>query len=185
MKTFIFFVLLLACFSSDILLGEDKKPSHPAKVLTVKERAQRRMMKDLEIFNKEELVEINALYDDIHANYQTGGGRKSFRDLVKKYPNSNRTGCAMLLVAELSGGKKREECLFRVIKEFNDCWFSDGVQTGAYARYLLGLYYMEKKQDLKADLLFKQIRTVFPDAVDHNGDLLIYRIGSKDTVSAK
>lgn len=155
------------------------------KKLTVKEKAQKRMQKDLEYFSREDIVEINALYDDIMKNYQGGGGRKSLKDILKKYPQSNRTGCVMLFIAELSSGKKREEALFRVIKEFSDCWYSDGVQTGVYARYLLGLYYLDKKQNQKADILFNQIRIAFPDAVDHSGDLLIYRIGNRDTQPAE
>jgi hypothetical protein len=50
--------------------------------------------------------------------------------------------------------------------------YGDGVQVGAYARYLLALYYKEKGDNTRANSLFDEIRKDYPLAVDHRGKSL-------------
>jgi hypothetical protein len=57
--------------------------------------------------------------------------------MIKKYPDINRTGCAMLYVAQKSQGDARTEYLQSCIEKFNDCFYADDVHVGVYARFLL------------------------------------------------
>jgi hypothetical protein len=50
--------------------------------------------------------------------------------------------------------------------------YGDGVQVGAYARFLLGLELKENGENVKANALFEEIRKDYPYAVDHHGDSL-------------
>jgi hypothetical protein len=56
--------------------------------------------------------------------------------------------------------------------------YGDGVQVGAYARYLLALDYKEKGDNAKANSLFDQIKKDYPHAVDHRGKPLGEQMGS-------
>jgi hypothetical protein len=47
------------------------------------------------------------------------------------------------------------------------------VQVGPYARYLLGKLYLRQGLDEKAKTLFDEIRTLFPESIDHEGRLLV------------
>ncbi len=51
--------------------------------------------------------------------------------MIKKYPDINRTGCAVLYVAQKSQGDARTQYLQTCIEKFNDCFYGDGVQVGS------------------------------------------------------
>jgi hypothetical protein len=67
--------------------------------------------------------------------------------MIKKYPDINRTGCAMLYVAQKSHGDERARYLQDCIEKFGECMYGDGVQVGAYARFLLAEDYKIKGED--------------------------------------
>ena len=69
--------------------------------------------------------------------------------MIKKYPDINRTGCATLYVAQRSQGDERAKYLQDCIEEYNDCLYGDGVQVGAYARFLLAEDYRSKGEKKK------------------------------------
>ena len=55
----------------------------------------------------------------------------------------------------------------------------DGVQVGAYARFLLVQDYRARGEDQKAQALFIELKTSYPDAIDHGGKLLVDAISAQ------
>jgi hypothetical protein len=93
--------------------------------------------------------------------------------LIKKYPGFNRAGCAMLYVAQMSRGDERAKYLQDCIEKYDDCFYGDGVQVGAYARFLLAEDCRSKGEEEKAAAFYSEIRARFAEAIDHSGKLLV------------
>lgn len=134
--------------------------------------ARERMRKDSETYSREELQEIESLYQVANQKWQTQEGKDSLKKLIDKFDKANRTGCALLYLGQMSKEKEREDYLQKAITGFGDCFYGDGVQVGAYARLYLAYYYKENGQKEKAEELFKEITSKYPDAIDHKGRLL-------------
>ncbi len=142
------------------------------KAMAQQAKARQRMQKDSTVYSAEELREIESLYQVANKGWRSQEGKDSLKKLVEKYGYANRTGCAILYLGQMSEGKEREEYLKRAVDTFSDCYYGDGVQVGAYARFYLAIYYGENGQEDKARKLFKEIREKYPDAVDHKGRAL-------------
>lgn len=135
-------------------------------------RARERMQKASTVYSREQLREIEDLYQVANRNWRSQEGKDSLKKLVHEFDKANRTGCALLYLGQMSSGEEKEDYLQKAIKDFSDCYYGDGVQVGAYARYYLAYYYKENGQEEKAEELFKEIRTKYPDAIDHKGRFL-------------
>ena len=135
-------------------------------------KARERMRKDAEIYSPDELKEIEKLYQVANRQWRTEEGKESLKELIKKYDKANRTGCALLYLGQMSKGEERENYLKQAIDHFSDCFYGDGVQVGAYARFYLAYYYKDSGEKDKADKLFAELKTQYPDAIDHKGRLL-------------
>ena len=81
--------------------------------------------------------------------------------------------CAVLYVAQMSQGEDRARYLQDCNDKYNDCFYGDGVQVGVYARFLLAQDCRSNGERAKADALFNEIKSKYPDAVDRSGDLLV------------
>jgi hypothetical protein len=92
--------------------------------------------------------------------------------LTERYPRANRTGCAILNQAQSIEGFKQKSLLNKAIGPFGNCYYANGVQVGAYGRLYLAMLYKRDGKDASANKLFKEIRTNYPDAIDHKGQLL-------------
>ena len=90
----------------------------------------------------------------------------------EKYDKANRTGCALLYLGQMSDGTKKEDYLNKAIADFSDCWYGDGVQVGAFARFILAQHYRSNKQLEKGEKLLQEMEQMYPDAIDHNGQPL-------------
>lgn len=135
-------------------------------------KAKERMRKDSEIYSKEELREIEGLYQVANRQWRTQEGKDSLKVLIKNYDKANRTGCALLYLGQMSKGEEREEYLKQAIKDFSDCFYGNGVQVGAYARYYLAYHYKDSGEQEKADQLFAELEKQYPNAIDHKGRVL-------------
>lgn len=136
-------------------------------------RARKRMRQDAANYTQDERREIESLYQVANKKWRTQEAQNSLRTLVKKYDKANRTGCAILYLGQMSQGKEKIEHLKRAVEQFGDCFYGDGVQVGAYARFLLGQVYLEGDSPEKAKKLFDELRDNFPGAIDHRGNLLV------------
>src|SRR5437762_3243605 len=78
--------------------------------------------------------------------------------LVERFPDLDRTGCAVLYLGQMSDGPEKEQLLKDAIEKHGDCFYMNGVQVGAFGRYLLGVYYKEKGDNDKAAEVFEQLK---------------------------
>ena len=143
------------------------QPSAPLEELRAK--AQARMLQDRDVYTAEEFQAIEALYQSANRNLRAPESRDRLLELVEKYPKANRTGCALLYLAQGAKGAEREAFLKQAIADHSDAWYGDGTQVGAFGRALLAVYYANSKRLDEAMALAAEVERLFPGAVDHSG----------------
>ena len=134
------------------------------------------MTQDREKHSQEQLREAEHLMRIADQQWGSPEANQSLQTLIKKYPDCNRAGCAMLYIAQRAEGEERVRYLQDCVGKYNDCFYGDGVQVGAYARFLLAQDYKGKGEDTTA--LYDEIRAKYPEAVDHRGNLLVDSINT-------
>lgn len=139
-------------------------------------KARQRMRQDAQKHSREQLREAEELYQVANKNWRTPEAKQSLEQMVKKFPNVNRTGCAILYLAQYSEGEERERLLKDANEKYSDCFYGNGVQVGAFARLLLGDHYRENGQADKAKEVFGEIRKNYPDAISHRGESLVAKL---------
>jgi DNA repair exonuclease SbcCD ATPase subunit len=139
----------------------------------LREKFDRKMEKDSQKYSREQLNEAEQLYQIANQKWGTPEAAGSLQKMIEKYPDINRTGCAVLYLAQKSEGEERAKHLGECIAKYGDSFYGDGVQVGAYARFLLAGDYRGKGELAKADALENEIKAQFADAVDHGGRLLV------------
>lgn len=144
-----------------------------ARRRTLRERFDRKMAHDRQKYSREQLREAESLYQVANQKWGSTEASESLDAMIKKYPDINRTGCAVLYVAQNSTGADRAKYLRDCIEKFEDCFYGDGVQVGAYARFLLAEDYLREGQAAKAQVLQQELKEHYADAVDHSGALLV------------
>jgi hypothetical protein len=135
--------------------------------------AQVRMRRDLATFTREQLSEIETLYQSASRNLQAPESRGLLQDLVDKYPASNRAGCAALYLARGAPESDREVLLEQVIERHSDAWYGDGTQVGPMARALLASLYQRQDRQQEAIAAARAVESSTPDAVDHQGRRIV------------
>lgn len=111
------------------------------------------------------------------SNLYPGKESKPLLDsVVLVYPLFNRAGCAQLYRAWQETGSEKERLLNDCIARFFNCYYLDGTQVGPLAKLALGNYYVETGRQREAKAIFRQIEKESPEAVDHDGTLLINKI---------
>lgn len=141
-----------------------------------RQKARQRMREDSSVYSREQLREIESLYQVANKKWRSQEGKDSLKQLIDKFDKANRTGCALLYLGQMSQGKEKEEYLQKAIDGFSDCYYGDGVQVGAYARYYLAYHFKEIGKEGEAEALFEEIVSKYPDAIDHKGRFLADRI---------
>ncbi|MDF7806474.1 tetratricopeptide repeat protein [Pontiellaceae bacterium B12219] len=134
--------------------------------------ARERMMLDAEFLSRSDLRNIEKLYQTANADWKSEEAKKSLELLIANYPKANRTGCAVLYLGQMTKGAEQLKYLNSAIENYGDCYYGNGVNVGAYARLYLAMRYNKEGKTEAAEKLFEQIRTSYPDAVDHKGQLL-------------
>ena len=139
-------------------------------------RARQRMRQDSQKHSPEQLREAEELYQVANKNWRTPEAKASLEQMVEKFPAVNRTGCAVLYLAQYSEGDERERLLKQAIDQYGDCFYGNGVQVAAFARLLLGDHYQRGGQPEKAKELFDEIRKKYPDAITHRGESIVAKL---------
>ena len=139
----------------------------------LREKFNAKTSADRSKYTPEQLRDAETLYQVANQKWGSPEAADSLQAMIKKYPDVNRTGCAVLYVAQMSQGEERAKNLQACIDKYNDCMYGDGVQVGVYARYLLAQDLRTKGDTKKADELINEIRTQYAEAVDHSGNLLM------------
>ena len=140
-------------------------------------KARQRMAQDSKKYTREQLREAEQLYQVANHNWRSPEAQESLKKMVEKYPDVNRTGCAILYLGQMSEGAEREKHLKEAIEKYSDCFYGNGVQVGAFARWLLGAYYQENNQPEKAKPLLDELLKDYPNAIGHHGELLSKAVG--------
>lgn len=73
----------------------------------------------------------------------------------------------------MSTGDEQIEYLQQAIDSFSDCFYGDGAQVGAYARFVLLCRYHRDGGKEKTDRLAEEIRTGYSNAIDHRGRKIV------------
>lgn len=149
---------------------EEAKDARAEAFAAVRERVQKRAARDGETYDRATLREIEILYRKAS---DSDGADEALKTLIEKFPKANRTGCAVMYAAQREKDvAERERLLKLAIDKFGDCYYGDGVQVGAYARYYLAGHCSQAGRTAEAEKLYAEIRTDYPDAVNHKGGLL-------------
>ena len=138
-----------------------------------REKFTAKMAQDQAKYTQQQLNEAEALYQVANKQWGSPESTESLQSMIQKYPDINRTGCAVLYLAQNSQGEEQARHLKDCLEKYPDCFYGDGVQVGVYARFLLIQNYQKQGETDKAKALEEEIRTRFPDAIDHNGNLIV------------
>ena len=136
-------------------------------------RAQERMRQDITTYAADELRALEDLYQSANKDLRAPAAKDALLQVVKKYPKSNRAGSAVLYLAQMTTGDEREAYLKTAMTTYNDTWYGDGVQVGAFARAQLAVYYATHERLAEGKALAKEVVDTFPGAVDHRGKPLV------------
>jgi len=184
-------ILVLALAASALLIAhltqrvaqleKQLKPVKAQQVMNSRQKALRekfmqRYAQDRQKYTPEQLSDAANLMRIGDQKWGSPEAVEACQAMVKKYPGSDRAGCAMLYLAHMSKGDDRAKYLQDCIDQYNDCFYGDGVQVGAYARFLLAEDYQSNGETEKAKALFSEIKAQYADAIDHNGKLLVESI---------
>lgn len=146
----------------------------------LQQAARARMRRDADKYTLEQIREAEQLYQVANRNWRSPEAKESLRRMIEKYPDLNRTGCAVLYLGQMAeDAAERERLLSQAIEKYSDCYYGNGVQVGGFARLLLGHHYREAGQPDKAKALFEEIRKDYADAIDHRGRPLVAQIPSE------
>ncbi len=141
-----------------------------------RERFDRRRELDGKKYTQEQLIQAETMYVAAQRKAASPECVEILKQMLEKFPEANRTGCGFLDLAVHTTGPESEKYLRDCIQKYNDCYYGDGVQVGAFARFWLANYYSETKENKKAEALYKEIKDSYADSIDHQGQFLIERI---------
>jgi hypothetical protein len=136
---------------------------------TLRAKAQERMALDRNLLSSDEFRELESLYQSASRDLRSPDAKAKLKEVVRRFPQSNRGGCAILYLAQMSEGTEREEYLKSAIAKYGNSWYGDGVQVGALARAQLAASYANAGRRDEAQKLAEELRLQFPGAVDHSG----------------
>lgn len=142
----------------------------------LREKFMQRYAQDRQKYTPDQLSDAENLMRIGDQKWGSPEAIEACQTMVKKYPGSDRAGCAVLYLADMSKGDERAKYLQDCIDQYNDCFYGDGVQVGAYARYLLAGDYQSNGETEKAKALYDEIKAKYADAIDHSGKLLVESI---------
>jgi beta-lactamase regulating signal transducer with metallopeptidase domain len=144
-----------------------------------RERFDRRRELDRQKYTQEQLAKAEEMMATADRQFGSAACIETLKQMVEKFPNANRAGCALLYLAQSTTGPESEGYFMDCIQKYDDCYYGDGVRIGAFARFCLANYYNATNEDEKAEALYKEIKDNYSDAIDHNGQLLINIIPTK------
>jgi hypothetical protein len=136
-------------------------------------RARAHLDAERSLFTGPELADIEARYQSAHLQdaplVRKSEGAQMLRELLQRYPRSNRAGCAVLELAQQSSGPTRQQYLEEAIARHDDAWFESGAQVGAVARAMLAVHLAGLERFDEAERVAAELTARFPGAVDRTG----------------
>jgi hypothetical protein len=135
--------------------------------------ARRHVAEERKKFPPEDIAKAEELYHRAAKELRSPASRPLLDSIVARYPGLNRAGCAQLYRAQQETGAEKERLLLDCIKRFHNCYYLDGTQVGPLATLQLADYYEQEGRAREARRLFRRLRNKSPEAVGHDGALLV------------
>jgi parallel beta-helix repeat protein len=136
-----------------------------------RQAARTRAAQDTQYYNREQLAEIETLYQVANTKGKRSEEAKTnLKILLEKYDKSNRTGCGVLYLGQASEGDERLRYLTTAVEKYGDCYYFNGCQVGGYGRYLLALTLWDRGEKEKARAVLTELKTTYKDTTGHNGN---------------
>lgn len=163
---------------------------HEIKVRNIQNRnlARKRMQEDAKTYTKDQLQNMETLYQAANKNLKGPDAKANLEKVVNDYPKSNRAGCALVYLGQITSGDQQITYLKKAIDEHSDCFYGNGVQVGAYARLLLSVRYANDGKKDEALKLLDELKKDYPRSQDHKGqplELTVARVRNQITAQAK
>lgn len=134
-----------------------------------RKKARDAWQKDEKTLKRDELVAMEELYQKANANPRTPESQEMLKELIRKYPKSNRAGCAACYLGQFSrDAEESGKYLELAISDYSGCYYLDGTSVGGWARLLMS----GRGNGSKAKLV-EEIRKDCPRATNHSGELLV------------
>lgn len=160
--------------------GKDYERQRERAIEDNRKKAREAWQKDERSLKRDELAAMETLYQKANENPRTPESQELLKELIKKYPKSNRAGCAACYIGQFSrDAEESEKYLELAIKEYSDCYYLNGASVGGWARMLLAGREKESGSASKARKLIAEIRKDYPDATNHGGELLVSFLGEE------
>ncbi|MBL4702592.1 MAG: hypothetical protein JKX85_15195 [Phycisphaeraceae bacterium] len=141
-----------------------------------KQLAKVRMRQDVDTYTLAQRKEIEKLYQAANRNFRGADAKANLLKVVADYPKANRSGCALVYLAQTSKGDPQINYLKLAIENYSDCFYGNGVQVGAYARLLLAVRWVNDGNQQKAAKLLDELAKQYPRSLDHKGQPLEYSV---------
>jgi beta-lactamase regulating signal transducer with metallopeptidase domain len=142
----------------------------------LKKLALQREAVDQQHYTKEQLQQADDLYQTAKKNWRGDAAIDAVKQLLEKFPGANTTGCALLHIGESTSGDEQLKYLTQAVEKYSDCFDNDSCQVGGFARLLLAEHYKQNGQPDKAQALYDEIRKDYPNAINHDGQLIVKMI---------
>ncbi len=176
------FLLMVLCGASPVAQAVEVQPDKMAQEAEKKKTKQEildelkrkmktRVAEDARYYSKEERIEIEKLYH----SWQSKRGKEQQAVAItmqRRFPKANRTGCAMLYLAQDSPRGRQMTLLRQVIRDNGTCMYGNGVQVGALARYYLVIMLKQDNKGEESQKLLDEMNELYPNAIDHQGEFL-------------
>lgn len=158
-------------------------PAKPTKqqLEKAKANAQRRNEEDRNRYTPLTLSMVEKTYQIANKSndYSSPDVRRAMEAVLSQCPGCNRAGCAVAYLGYGSTGAEAIRWYRMAVQRYDDCWWNDGVQVGAMARYRLMLELRKSGEQSEATALEKELRQRYADALHHDGTLLVSKLKSK------
>lgn len=152
-------------------------PVSPEKLSRIREanvrKAREKMGADSKQYRQDEYAELESLYQKGNANPRTPENQVFLKEVVEKFPKSNRAGCAALYLGRYTQGDEQEKYLKLAIEKYSDSYYGDGTCVGGFARFVMGMIEQKAGKQSAAKKRFEEIRKDYEDSTDHGGRLLV------------
>src|SRR2546423_130897 len=89
-------------------------------------KARQRMAEDKRKYNVDQLAEAEELYQKGNSALGTPQGKAALTRLIEKFPDIDRTGCAVLYLGQKSRGEEKIKYLTMAFEKFGDCYYGNG-----------------------------------------------------------
>lgn len=132
-------------------------------------KARARMRADAKQHGPDAMQDAEQLYQVANRNWRSPAAKESLEKMLAKYPDVNRTGCALLYLGQMSLGEEKVKYMTQAYEKHGDCYYGNGAQVGPLGRFMLGAYYHADGRPELAKPLFDEVLKSYPEAIDHSG----------------